>query len=76
MSFQSIAAAGSRGCVAISKSIAVKEAPRRVGDPPVLVANAGKIRKELGWEPKFTELRAVVETAWGWHSRHPNGYGS
>jgi UDP-glucose 4-epimerase len=58
------------------KSIPVKEAPRRSGDPPVLVANAGKIRKELGWEPKYTEIREIIETAWAWHSTHPNGYGA
>lgn len=56
------------------KSIAVKEAPRRPGDPPVLVANAEKIRKELGWAPKYTDLRSIVSTAWAWHSTHPNGY--
>ena len=57
------------------KSIPVKVGPRRAGDPPVLLANAGKIRKELGWEPKYADLHAIVETAWAWHSRHPNGYG-
>lgn len=58
------------------KTIAVKEAPRRPGDPPALVASADKIRRELGWEPKYTELRAIIETAWKWHKAHPNGYGT
>ena len=57
------------------KAIPVKEAPRRPGDPPVLVASAETIGKELGWKPKFTELRPIMETAWRWHSTHPNGYG-
>jgi UDP-glucose-4-epimerase GalE len=57
------------------KSIAVREGPRRPGDPPVLVANADRIRRELGWTPKYTDLRAIVETAWNWHKKHPNGYG-
>jgi len=55
--------------------VPVQEGPRRAGDPPELVANADKIRKELGWAPKYTDLRAVIETAWRWHKAHPNGYG-
>ena len=57
------------------KTIAVKEGPRRPGDPPALVASADTIRRELGWEPKYTELRAIIETAWKWHKAHPNGFG-
>ena len=57
------------------KTIAVKEGPRRAGDPPALVASADTIRRELGWEPKYTELRAIIETAWKWHKAHPNGFG-
>jgi len=45
----------------------VVEAPRRPGDPPVLVAKAKKL-KRLGWEPKYTDLRAIVHTAWRWHN--------
>ena len=56
------------------KKIAVKEGPRRAGDPPVLVAGADKIRGELGWSPKFPDLRSIVETAWDWHRSHPKGY--
>jgi UDP-glucose 4-epimerase len=54
--------------------VAVKEGPRRPGDPPALVAASDKIRRELGWQPKYTELRPIVETAWNWHRRHPDGY--
>jgi UDP-glucose-4-epimerase GalE len=57
------------------KKIAVKEGPRRPGDPPALVAASDKIRRELGWAPKYTELRPIVETAWNWHKTHPDGYG-
>jgi len=56
------------------KSIAVKEGPRRAGDPPALVAASDKIRAELGWQPRYTELRPIVETAWAWHKAHPKGY--
>ncbi len=57
------------------KPIAVREAPRRPGDPPALIASAEKIRRELGWEPRYTELRPIIETAWNWHRTHPEGYG-
>lgn len=56
------------------KRIAVKEGPRRPGDPPELVAASDKVRRELGWAPKYTELRPIVETAWNWHKNHPSGY--
>lgn len=56
------------------KKIAVKEAGRRTGDPPVLVASADAIRRELGWQPRYTDLRAIIETAWNWHRTHPRGY--
>jgi len=56
------------------KKMPVKEGPRRPGDPPVLVASADKIRRELDWQPRYTDLRAIVETAWRWHKSHPRGY--
>lgn len=52
----------------------VIEAPRRPGDPPALVASSERIRAELGWKPSYSDLREIVETAWVWHSRHPDGY--
>jgi UDP-glucose 4-epimerase len=54
--------------------VPVKEGPRRAGDPAELVANAEKIRRELGWAPRYDSLRPIVETAWNWHRSHPNGY--
>jgi UDP-glucose-4-epimerase GalE len=56
------------------KRVPVKEGPRRPGDPPVLVASSEKVQRELGWQPRYTELRAIVETAWNWHSKNPRGY--
>ena len=47
---------------------------RRPGDPAVLVASSERIRQELGWQPRFADLRAIVSTAWEWHRRHPDGY--
>jgi len=49
-------------------------APRRPGDPTQLVASAELIRSELGWTPKYPELRTIIQTAWDWHRRHPEGY--
>ncbi|MGA7077883.1 MAG: UDP-glucose 4-epimerase GalE [Terriglobales bacterium] len=50
------------------------ESPRRAGDPAVLIASSEKIRRELGWQPKFPDLKAIVESAWQWHRNHPDGY--
>ena len=51
-------------------------APRRAGDLPVLVADSDKIGRELGWETEYNSLRAIIETAWNWHRRHPHGFNS
>lgn len=56
------------------KKVPVQEAPRRPGDPPVLVAAAERARHDLGWQPRYPELRPIVETAWNWHRAHPKGY--
>ncbi|MGE3804263.1 MAG: UDP-glucose 4-epimerase GalE [Gemmataceae bacterium] len=56
------------------KPVTVKEGPRRAGDPPALVASSDKIQQELGWRPRYTDLRSIVETAWNWHKSHPRGY--
>jgi UDP-glucose 4-epimerase len=50
--------------------------PRRPGDPAVLIASSDTIRRELGWEPQYPNLRDIVESAWKWHQAHPNGYQS
>jgi UDP-glucose 4-epimerase len=42
----------------------------------VLVASSDKIYKKLGWEPEYTKLETILETAWKWHSTHPEGYGT
>ncbi|HVZ17163.1 MAG TPA: UDP-glucose 4-epimerase GalE [Terriglobales bacterium] len=50
------------------------EAPRRSGDPAVLVASSEKIQQELGWKPEHAELDTIVANAWEWARKHPNGY--
>ncbi|HUS52233.1 MAG TPA: UDP-glucose 4-epimerase GalE, partial [Candidatus Bathyarchaeia archaeon] len=48
--------------------------PRREGDPARLVAKAEKIKKDLGWQPRHSDLKTIVESAWKWHQGHPGGY--
>ncbi len=47
---------------------------RRAGDPLRLIAKADKIRKELGWKPKYSDLKTIIRSAWEWHKKHPSGY--
>jgi len=47
---------------------------RRAGDPPELVADARLARKTLGWEPRHTNIRSIVASAWQWHQSHPRGF--
>ena len=56
--------------------IPAESGPRRPGDPATLVAGSAKIKRELGWEPKYPALRTIVAHAWQWHRTHPNGYRS
>ncbi len=58
------------------RKVPVEYGPRRAGDPAVLVADPSAIKRDLGWQPRFATLRAIVETAWRWHEKHPDGYGS
>lgn len=51
-------------------------APRRPGDPAVLVAASGRIAAEAGWTPRYTRLDDIVATAWNWRLSHPEGYRS
>lgn len=48
---------------------------RRPGDPAVLVAASERIRHELGWQPRYADLDAIIGSAWEWHRNHPQGYG-
>ncbi len=56
--------------------IPIEIGPRRPGDPPQLFADASKIRRELNWQARFTDIQQIVETAWRWFKRHPDGYGA
>jgi UDP-glucose-4-epimerase GalE len=56
------------------RPVPFREGPRRPGDPPVLVAAADRARAELDWQPRWTDLRDIIQTAWNWHIHHPLGY--
>lgn len=58
----------------VGKPIPVHYGARRPGDPAMLVAGSEKIKAGLGWQPRFTDLRAIIETAWRWHRSHPRGF--
>ena len=54
--------------------IPASPSPRRPGDPARLVASSRRIRRELGWEPRYPSLNDIIESAWLWHKAHPQGY--
>jgi len=56
------------------RKIGTIEKPRRPGDPSRLIASSDKIKKELGWQPQFQSLDAIIESAWKWHQKFPRGY--
>ena len=56
------------------KKIETVAAPRRPGDPSKLVAKATKAREVLGWDPKFSDIEEIIESAWKWHLMNPHGY--
>lgn len=58
------------------KHITFRIVDKRFGDPAVLISSSQKAVEELGWRPKFPDLRTIIETAWRWHKGHPKGYGS
>lgn len=57
------------------RPIPAELAPRRPGDPAVLVASSTRIRDELGWNPSHAELDEIIGSAWDWMMRNPHGWG-
>ncbi|MFQ5855089.1 MAG: UDP-glucose 4-epimerase GalE [Anaerolineae bacterium] len=56
------------------RPIPAVEAPRRPGDPAVLVASSDCIRQELGWVPRYPDLEDIIGSAWAWRQQYPEGY--
>jgi UDP-glucose 4-epimerase len=55
-------------------NIMIKEAPKRIGDPPELIANSKLAREELKWRPQYSKLEGIINSAWQWKIKCPNGY--
>ncbi len=47
---------------------------RRPGDPDILIASSETINHDLGWRPMYPELKQIIQMAWNWHVKNPNGY--
>ncbi len=58
----------------IERKVPHDTGPRRPGDPAKLIASSEKIRKDWGWQPKYTEVEEIIRHAWNWHRSHPDGY--
>ncbi|PWK11254.1 UDP-glucose 4-epimerase GalE [Tumebacillus permanentifrigoris] len=56
------------------RPIPLTNAPRREGDPAVLVAQVDRIRTELGFVAQHSDLESMIASAWKWHQHHPEGY--
>ena len=56
------------------KKLILEEKPRRWGDPDAIFANNEKAKKLLGWNPEYTSITSIIQTAWEWHEKHPTGY--
>src|SRR5439155_27295318 len=57
-----------------SREIATRKVKRRAGDPSVLIASSDKIKQELGWSPKYQDLKLIIQSAWDWWQGHADGY--
>jgi UDP-glucose 4-epimerase len=57
------------------REVPAEMAPRRAGDPAVLVASSQRFMAETGWQPRWRRLDDLVATAWTWRRDHPGGYG-
>lgn len=56
-------------------AIPSQDLPRRPGDPARLIAASSLIQSELGWAPEYQNIETIIQSAWNWHQKHPNGYG-
>ena len=57
------------------REFAVEEAPRRAGDPAILIASSAKIQAVTGWKPTHSSVETIMADAWRWHHTHEHGYG-
>lgn len=60
--------------VVTNEDIKIVLGERRAGDPAVLIASSEKANKILNWTPEYTDIKDIINTAWGWHKNNPNGF--
>lgn len=53
------------------RPVPTRQGPRRPGDPPALVADPTRAAQLLHWQPQYSDLASIVQTAWHWHTAHP-----
>jgi UDP-glucose 4-epimerase len=58
----------------LGSPIPFQKGSRRPGDPAVLVASSDRARQDLGWQPRYPELKSIITSAWRWHQQFPEGY--
>ena len=52
------------------KTVNYTTSPRRLGDPPVLLASKDKAERLFGWRLEYSDIETIIRTAWNWHSKH------
>ncbi len=57
-----------------SRDVPFTFADRRPGDPAILIGSSERVMQELKWNPVYTDLETIIQTAWDWHSNNPDGY--
>jgi UDP-glucose 4-epimerase len=60
----------------VGHPLPIRVGPRRPGDPGILCASPEKLMRELGWSPKHSDLRHIIETAWEWARQLERGRAS
>lgn len=53
---------------ATGKTVPYTIGPRRDGDPPLLVADSGRLQRDLGWNPQYSDIATIAETGWRWET--------
>lgn len=56
------------------KKVVIVNKERRWGDPDAIFADNTKAKTVLGWNPQYTDIASIIDTAWQWHEKHPRGY--
>jgi len=58
----------------MGRKLNLKYGTRRQGDPAILCASPDRLMRELGWQPRLSDLSTIIRSAWDWKQQHPNGY--